>query len=151
MSGECVISLVLSHHRKIWSDGWTSVITQCEGRPVQKTSREEKPMAQFWLLFLCLFLLPLSLPYVNWDGQEGCLFYLRFSLWSLDLPLFHFHGFFSFFVFSVQFSSVAQSCPTLCDPMNHIFITDSKVGVRWASGWTFTISQPPLCISWDKK
>jgi len=21
--------------------------------------------------------------------------------------------------FSVQFSSVAQSCPTLCDPMNH--------------------------------
>ena len=24
-----------------------------------------------------------------------------------------------FFVSSVQFSSVAQSCPTLCDPMNH--------------------------------
>ena len=22
-------------------------------------------------------------------------------------------------IFSVQFSSVAQSCPTLCDPMNH--------------------------------
>ena len=25
----------------------------------------------------------------------------------------------SFQVFPVQFSSVAQSCPTLCDPMNH--------------------------------
>ena len=24
-----------------------------------------------------------------------------------------------FTVYSVQFSSVAQSCPTLCDPMNH--------------------------------
>ena len=23
------------------------------------------------------------------------------------------------FLLSVQFSSVAQSCPTLCDPMNH--------------------------------
>ena len=23
------------------------------------------------------------------------------------------------FIYSVQFSSVAQSCPTLCDPMNH--------------------------------
>ena len=28
-----------------------------------------------------------GLPYVNWASQECCLFYLRFSLWSLDLPL----------------------------------------------------------------
>ena len=28
LSGECVISLVLSHHRKIWSNGQTSVIAQ---------------------------------------------------------------------------------------------------------------------------
>ena len=34
-----------------------------------------------------------SLPYVNWASQEGCLFYLRSSLWSSDLPLFYFHGF----------------------------------------------------------
>ena len=26
---------------------------------------------------------------------------------------------FTFLLYSVQFSSVAQSCPTLCDPMNH--------------------------------
>ena len=38
-----------------------------------------------------VFLLPLSLPYVKQASQEGCLLYLRFSLWSLDLPLFYFH------------------------------------------------------------
>ena len=39
---------------KVW--GWVN----------PKDWREEKPLAQFWLLFLCFFLLPLSLPYVNW-------------------------------------------------------------------------------------
>ena len=48
-----------------------------------------KPPAQFWLLFSYVFLLPLSLPYVNW---AGVLFYLRSSLWSSDLPLFYFLG-----------------------------------------------------------
>ena len=38
-------------------------------------------------LFICFFLLPLGLPYVNWASQECCLFYLRSSLRSLDLPL----------------------------------------------------------------
>jgi len=35
---------------------------------------------------------------------------------------FHFSSFLSYFFFkfdSVQFSSVTQSCPTLCNPMNH--------------------------------
>ena len=39
-----------------------------------------------------VFLFPLSLPYVNWASQEGCLFYLRSSLQSSDLPLFYFPG-----------------------------------------------------------
>ena len=39
-----------------------------------KSWREERPPAQFWLLFYLFFLLPLSLPYVNWAIQEGCLF-----------------------------------------------------------------------------
>ena len=30
---------------------------------------------------------PLGLPCVNWASQENCLFYLRSSLWSSDLPL----------------------------------------------------------------
>ena len=33
---------------------------------------------------------PPSLPCVNWAGQKSCLFYLRSSLQSLDLPLFYF-------------------------------------------------------------
>ena len=43
---------------------------------------EKKPPTQFWLFFLYVFLLTLSLPCVNWAGQEGYLFYLRFSLWG---------------------------------------------------------------------
>ena len=43
-------------------------------------------------LFICSFPLPLSLSCVNWTSQEGSLFQLRFSLHSLDLPLFHFPG-----------------------------------------------------------
>ena len=42
---------------------------------------------------------PLSLPYVNWISQEGCLLHLRFSFQSSDLPLIYFHGLFPFFVF----------------------------------------------------
>ena len=74
-----------------------------EGMPTQKTQRERErreassPLAP---LFICLFLLPLGLPYVNWTSQECCLFYLRFSLQSLDLPLFYFRGLFPLFSFS---------------------------------------------------
>ena len=31
-----------------------------------------------------------------WASQEGCLFYLSFSVWSSDLPLFYFCGLFLF-------------------------------------------------------
>ena len=68
-----------------------------EGRlTIQKS--EEKPLAQFWLLFLCFFFLPLSLSYVNCASQEGCLFYLRFLLQSSDLSLFYSWAF-PFFIF----------------------------------------------------
>ena len=43
---------------------------------------------------------PLGLPYVNWASQECCLFYLRSSLWSSDLPLFYFRGLFPSLSFS---------------------------------------------------
>ena len=56
--------------------------------------------AQFRLLFLYVSLLPLSLPYVNWASQEGCLLHLRFSLQSSDLPFFCFHGLFPSLSFS---------------------------------------------------
>ena len=71
-----------------------------EGWLTQKFQREERPEAQFWLLFLWVFLLPLNLPRLNWAGQEGCLFHLRFSLFSSDLPLFYFHRLFPSLSFS---------------------------------------------------
>ena len=54
--------------------------------------RERKRPGPLAPLLICFFL-PLGLPCVNWASQE-CLFYLRSSLWSLDLPLFYFHGLF---------------------------------------------------------
>ena len=116
MSGECVISSVLSRcskNLKQWMNQCSSSMLQlsfiwltkeniswrCVGGPTQKTQREEKPQAQFWLLYM-FFLLPLSLPYINWASQEGCLFYLRSSLWSSDLPLFYFHRLFLSLSFS---------------------------------------------------
>ena len=57
--------------------------------PTQKT--EERPPGPILApLFIYFLLLPLSLPYVNWASQEGCLFYLWFSLQSSDLPFFFF-------------------------------------------------------------
>ena len=46
------------------------------------------------------FLLPLGLPYVNWASQECCLFYLRSSFRSSDLPLFYFPRLFPSLSFS---------------------------------------------------
>ena len=59
----------------------------------------ERPPGPLAPLFICFFL-PLGLPYVNWASQEGCMFYLRSSLWSLDLPLLHFRGLFPSLSFS---------------------------------------------------
>ena len=56
--------------------------------PHRAVERERRGL---WLPFLSVSL-SLGLSYVNWASQECCLFYLRFSLWSLDLPLFYFRG-----------------------------------------------------------
>ena len=68
-----------------------------EGLPTQKMRREERPPAQFWLLFLYVFSSPQGLPSENWASQKCCWFYLRSSLQSSDLPLFYFHGLFPSF------------------------------------------------------
>ena len=44
---------------------------------------------------------------------------LLFLIWSLNRLAFWHFFFFLITLRSVQSSSVAQSCPTLCDPMNH--------------------------------
>ena len=62
-----------------------------ESTPKRVRVNERAPA--LWLLFLYVFfLLPLGLSYVNWASQEFCLFYLRSSLQSSDLPLFCFRG-----------------------------------------------------------
>ena len=94
---------------KIWSDRMTSVTAPCyssvlfgkqrkihprgnrASQPKRcEEKRDEVHSSILALLFIFFFLLHLSLPYVNWASQEGYLFYLRFSLWSSDLPLFYF-------------------------------------------------------------
>ena len=46
-------------------------------------------------------------------------FYVAVIFSSYYFPILTFVGLYLYFLpFSVQFSSVAQSCPTLCDPMN---------------------------------
>ena len=114
-------------------------------RHEEKRERERQtlgPLAPFFMFFP-----PPPGPALCKLGWPGGLFVLPEVLTLVLGPSFiPFSWVFSFLCLfsSVQFSSVAQSCPTLCDPMNQIFVTDSKVGDRWASGWTFTISQPPF-------
>ena len=109
---------------KIWSDRWTSVTavlfgkqrknasSRREGGPTQKTGREERPTAQSWLLFLYFISPPPELPCINWASQESCLFHLRFSLQSSDLPLFYFHGLFPSLSFSHHHSGILFSILT---------------------------------------
>ena len=112
LSGECVISSVLSCCSKDlkW---WTSDTALLQLRVLFNKQRKLHPQGMrvgqpqrrgvnpSWLPpFIHLSPSPtLSLPYANWASQEGCLFHLRFSLWSLDFLLFHFRRLFPFFVF----------------------------------------------------
>ena len=132
VSGEFVIPLVLSRHNKNLKQRVDqhyspqtnqlqlrvqlsfiqkvkeNTSSRHDGMSIQKTRREERPPAQFWLLFLYVFffLLPLGLPYVNWASQECCLFYLRSSLQSSDLSLFYFRGLFPSLSFSHHHSGL---------------------------------------------
>ena len=130
VSGECVISSVLSRHIKHMKR-WTlkplvhhnsrSVTAPCYSpvlfrkwrkihywgvrachpkRHKEKREREHRRDPQPFGSSFYVFFLPLGLPYVNWASRECCLFSLRSSPWSLDLPLFYFHGLFPFLSFS---------------------------------------------------
>ena len=61
----------------------------------------------------------------NWLKKKQAMFYLKFICSFLVGRVEEKNGDFKMFIFliifyfiSVHFSSVAQSCPTLCDPMN---------------------------------
>ena len=122
MSRECIISSVLSRHNKnlkrrmdqcysSWMGQWVlqlsfiykvkgNTSSRCEGMLTQKTQREERP-GPILAPFFKMFFPPPGLPYVNWASQERCLFYLRSSLQSLDLPLFYLCGLFPSLPFSL--------------------------------------------------
>ena len=78
-----------------------------EGVRARERERERASEPQpFGSSIYIFFSLPLGLPYVNWASQESCLFYLRSSLWSLDLPLFYFCGLFPSLSFSHHHSGL---------------------------------------------
>ena len=88
-------------------------ILEARGRADPKDrKRREAPSPILAPLFICFFLPPLSLLYVNWASQEGCLFYLRFSLWSSDLPL----AFPFFIVYPPPFWTLFSYCTYLIFP-----------------------------------
>ena len=112
MSGEFVISLVLSCCNNIlkwWTEQcyspqkdsvtapcYISILFRSKGKYIleawgnadpKDVKRREASSLILVPLFICFFLLPLVLPYVNWASQEYCSFYLESSLWSSNLPL----------------------------------------------------------------
>ena len=74
-----------------------------------------------WLLLLCVFSPCWACPMQIGLSQECCLFYLRSSLRSSDLHLTFLCSIFMGFSLPCllsEVSEVAQSCPTLCEPMD---------------------------------
>ena len=115
LSGQFVISSVLSTAAKIWSDRRTSVTAWCyisvlfgEQRKVhprgtragwpKRCEEKENLWPNFGSSFYMFFLLPLSLPSVNWASQEGCFF--SPEVLTPVLHLFYFHGIFLSLSFS---------------------------------------------------
>ena len=75
-----------------------------------------------WLLYLYVSL-SLGLSYVNWASQECCWFYLRSSLRSSDLLLFHFRGLFPAL-------SVATA---ILDSFSLFYLPDSSMVISYGS------------------
>ena len=69
-----------------------------EGERERARARASQPERALWLHCLYVFL-SLGLSCVNWASQECCLFYLRSSFPSSDLPLFYFSRAFLFLIF----------------------------------------------------
>ena len=76
----------------------------------RERERERERETVLWVLFVYIFPSP-GLPYANWAGQERCLFYLRSSLRSSDLPLtFPCSIFSGFFLPCLLATSILDSC-----------------------------------------
>ena len=116
VTAPCYSSVLFRNKRKIHPQSMSAY--QLKWREEEwKPERARERAPALWLLYLyvfspsaplliCFFPLPLGLPHVNWAGQESCVFYLRSSLWSLDLPLFYFCGLFLSLSFSHHHSGL---------------------------------------------
>ena len=92
VSGECAVST----RAQIWSGGpvlqlgYSSVLFGKQRKIHPTGMRWADPKQERGSILAPLymfFLLPLSLPYVNWAIQEGCLFHLRFHFYEIFLSL----------------------------------------------------------------
>ena len=79
----------LEDNRKIHLQGMRARRSKDSKSGAPQRAGERERASQLWFLFLYVFLY-LGLSYVNCASQDCCLFYLRFSLRSSDLPLFYF-------------------------------------------------------------
>ena len=104
----------LEDSRKIHLWGMRACWSKDEKRRVpQHAGERERARASFGSSFYMFFFSPLGLSYVNWASQECCLFYLRSSLRSSDLPLFYFCGLFPSLSFSHRhFGLLSPILPT---------------------------------------
>ena len=73
--------------------GYANLKDRREERESARAHGRETPQP-FGFSCYMFFFSSLWSAYVNWASQECCLFYLRFSLCSSDLPLFYFYGLF---------------------------------------------------------
>ena len=97
--GQCYSSVTTQFKRqtsviaRFYLSGKGNTSSRCEGGLTQKKNR-----AHFGSSFYMFFLLPLSLPSVNWASQEGCFF--SPEVLTPVLHLFYFHGIFLSLSFS---------------------------------------------------
>ena len=116
--------------------------------PKRCKEKRERPPAPWLLILYVFFLLPLGLPYVNWASQKCCLFYLRSSLHSLDLPLFCFCGLFSSLSFSHHHSGLLFPVLTTSHDKRHycsVYSCMWRGCLHWLSGPGVEEGCPPLC------
>ena len=116
MDKPCYSSVLFGKQRKIHPRGVRACWPKSREEKRERERKSERPCAQgrerappFGSSFYMFFLTPpppLSLPYVNWASQECCLFYLRSSLRSSDLPLFYFRRLFPCLSFSHRHSGL---------------------------------------------
>ena len=75
-------------------------VEECGGEGEREGEKENEKEKSLWLLLLYVFSSTWACPVQIGLSQECCLFYLKSSLWSLDLLLFFFHGLFPSLSFS---------------------------------------------------